>query len=103
MAVLFFPRKTSNHRWNAVLKLKEHARKATNADDETVVAISERDCGDPGSGGVSNHRAHHASKRANRDRWNQQAARADHSDALAPLAARTGLSEASVETEIIAP
>jgi hypothetical protein len=52
MAVLFFPRKTSNHRWNAVLKLKEHARTAINADEETIVTISERDCGDPGCGGA---------------------------------------------------
>jgi hypothetical protein len=52
MAVLFFPRKTSNHRWNTVLKLKEHARTAINADDETIVTISERDCGDPGCGGA---------------------------------------------------
>src|SRR5258708_13320810 len=46
----FFPRKTSNRRSNAVLELKEHARKAINADDETVVSFSERDCGDPGCG-----------------------------------------------------
>src|SRR5258708_22295525 len=52
MAVLFFPRKTSNHRWNAVRKLKEHARTAINADDETIVTISERDCGDPSCGGA---------------------------------------------------
>ena len=52
MAVPFFPRKTSNHRSNTVRQLKEHARTAINADDETVVTISERDCGDPGCGGA---------------------------------------------------
>ena len=54
MTAFFLPRKTSNHRSNAVLELKEYARRAINADDETVVSvISERDCGDPGCGGVS--------------------------------------------------
>src|SRR3982074_2312287 len=52
MAVLYFPRKPSNHQWNAVLELKKHARTAINADDETIVCISERDCGDPGCGGA---------------------------------------------------
>ena len=53
MTAFFLPRKTSNHRSNAVLELKEYARRAINADDETVVSvISERDCGDPGCGGA---------------------------------------------------
>jgi hypothetical protein len=52
MTAFFFPRKTSNRRSNAVLELKEHVRMAINADDETVVSVSERDCGDPGCGGA---------------------------------------------------
>jgi hypothetical protein len=52
MTAFFFPRKTSNRRSNVVLELKEHVRRAINADDETVVSLSERDCGDPGSGGA---------------------------------------------------
>jgi hypothetical protein len=52
MTAFFFPRKTSNRRSNAVLELKEHVRRAINADDETVVSVSERDCGDPGCGGA---------------------------------------------------
>jgi hypothetical protein len=47
MTVVFFPRKTSNHQWNAVLKLRDQARTAINADEETIVTVSERDCGDP--------------------------------------------------------
>ena len=47
MTVLFFPRKP-NLQWNAVLELKKHARMALNADDETIVCISERDCSDCG-------------------------------------------------------
>ena len=108
MAVLFFPRKTSNHRWNAVLKLKEHARKATNADDETVVAISERDCGDPGSGGVRTivliMHPRRPTEAVGIGKPLEQITQTDLSDALAPLAARTGRSGASVETEMtIAP
>jgi hypothetical protein len=51
MTVILFPRKTSNFEWNVVRKLREHARTAINADDETIVTISERDCGDPLCGG----------------------------------------------------
>jgi hypothetical protein len=52
MTAFFFARKTSNRRSNAALELKEHVRRAINADDETVVSVSERDCGDPGCGGA---------------------------------------------------
>ncbi len=51
MVVAFFsPRKTSNRRRDGALELKVQVRTAINADDDTVV--SERDCGDPGYGGV---------------------------------------------------
>jgi hypothetical protein len=107
MAVLLFPT-TSNHRWNAALKLKEHARTATNADDETIVTISERDYGDPGCGGgrtiVLIMHPRRPTEAFGIDKPIEQITQTDLSDALAPLAARTGLSEASVETEMtIAP
>jgi hypothetical protein len=104
MAVLLFPRKTSNHRWNAVLKLKEHARTAINADDETIVTISERDCGDPGCGGARTivliMHPRRPTEAVAIDKPLEQITQTDLSDALAPLAARIGLSEASVETEM---
>ncbi len=109
MTVLFFARKTSNrHRWNAVRELKEHARTAINADDETIVTISERDCGDPGCGGgrtiVLIMHPRRPTEAVGIDKPLEQITQTDLSDALAPLAARTGLSEASVETEMtVAP
>ena len=108
MTVLFFPRKTSNHRWNAVRKLKEHARTAINADDETIVTISERDCGDPGCGGARTivliMHPRRPAEAVGIHKPLEQITQTDLSDSLAPLAARTGLSEASVETEMtIAP
>jgi hypothetical protein len=108
MTVVFFPRKTSNHRWNAVRELKEHARTAINADEETIVTISERDCGDPGCGGARTivliMHPRRPTEAVGIDKPLEQITQTDLSDALAPLAARTGLSEASVETEMtIAP
>src|ERR1700722_18807273 len=104
MALLFFPRKRSNNRWNAVLELKEHARTAINADDETIVTISERDGGDPGCGGartivlIMHPRRPTAAVGIGKPL--EQITQTDLSDALAPLAARTGRSGASVETEM---
>ena len=97
MAVLFFPRKPSNHQWNAVLELKKHARTAINADDETIVCISERDCGDPGCGGARTivlimHPTRPA-EAVGIDKPLDQITRADLSNALAPLAAQGGLSD----------
>ena len=97
MAVLFFPRKTSNHRWNVVLKLKEHARTAINADDETIVTISERDCGGPGCGGARTivliMQPRRPTEAVGIDKPIEQITQTDLSDALAPLVAQTGLSE----------
>src|ERR1700687_831993 len=98
MTVPFFPRKTSNrHRWNAVRELKEHARTAINADDETIVTISERDCGDPGCDGVRTiilimhpTRPTEAIKIA---KPFEQITQADLCDALAPLVVRACPSE----------
>jgi hypothetical protein len=92
MAVLYFPRKPSNHQWNAVLELKRHARTAINADDETIVCISERDCGDPGCGGARTivlimHPTRPA-EAVGIDKPLDQITRADLSNALAPLAAQ---------------
>ena len=96
MTVLFFP-KTSNHRWNAVLKLKEHARRAINADDETIVTISERDCGDPGCGGARTivliMHPRRPTEAVKIDKPLEQITQTDLSNALAPLTAQTGLSE----------
>src|SRR5437763_17105582 len=97
MTVLFFPRKTSNHRWNAVRKLKEQARTAINADDETIVTISERDCGDPDCGGVRTIvLIMHPTRRTEAvtiDKPFEQITHADLCEALAPFAVRANLSE----------
>jgi hypothetical protein len=97
MALLFFPRKTSNHRSNAVRQLKEHARTAINADDETVVTISERECGDPGCGGVRTIvlivHPRRPTEAVEIDKPLEQVTPTDLSYALALLAAHTGLSE----------
>src|SRR5712664_2607697 len=96
MAAFFFPRKTSNHRRNAVRELKEYARTAINADDETVVSISERDCGDPGCGGVRTIvLILHPRRAVKIDKPLEQITQTDLFDALAPLAARAGLPDPS--------
>ena len=97
MAAFFFPRKTSNRRRDAALQLKEHARTVINADDDTVVTISERDCGDPGCGGartivlVMHPRRPTEAVKINKPL--EQVTQSDISDALAPLVAQTGFSE----------
>ena len=78
-------------------KLKEHTRTAINADDETIVTISERDCGDPGCGGARTivlimHPTRPA-EAVGIDKPLDQITRADLSNALAPLAAQGGLSD----------
>jgi hypothetical protein len=97
MAVLFFPRKPSNHQWNAVLELKKHARTVINADDETIVCISERDCGDPVCGGgrtiVLIMHPRRPTEAVKIDKPLEQITQADLSDALAPRAAPTTLPE----------
>ena len=97
MTVLFFPRKTSNHRWNAVRKLKEQARTAINADDETIVTISERDCGDPGCGGVRTivliMHPTRPTEAVKIDKPLEQITQTDLSEALVLLAAQTDLPE----------
>jgi hypothetical protein len=97
MTVVFFPRKTSNHQWNAVRKLKEHARTALNADDETIVTVSERDCGDPLCGGARTivliMHPRRPTEAVKIDKPLEQITQADLCNALAPLAAQTGLPE----------
>jgi hypothetical protein len=97
MTAFFFPRKTSNHRSNAVRELKEHARTAINADDETVVTISERDCGDPGCGGARTivliMHPRRPTEAVGIDKPLAQITQIDLSNALAPLAAQTVLPE----------
>jgi hypothetical protein len=97
MAVLFFPRKTSNHRWNAVRQLKEHARTALNADDETIVTISERDCGDPDCGDARTivliMHPRRPTEAVGIDKPLEQITQTDLFEALAPLAAQAGRSQ----------
>ena len=97
MAAFFFPRKTSNRRSDAALELKEHARTVINADDDTVVSVSERDCGDPGCGGVQTivlvMHPRRPTEAVKIDKPLEQVTQSDISDALAPLVAQTGLSE----------
>jgi hypothetical protein len=103
MALLFFPRKTSNHRWNIVRQLKEHARTAINADDETLVTLSERDCGDPGCGGARTNilimHPRRPTEAVGIDKSLEQITEADLSDALAPFGANRCLSEPSSKTK----
>jgi hypothetical protein len=94
MTVLFFPRKP-NLQWNAVLELKKHARMALNADNETIVCISEpdrSDCGCARTIVLIMHPARPAEAVAI-DRPLDQITRTDLFSALAPLAAPGHLSE----------
>jgi hypothetical protein len=97
MAAFFFPRKTSNRRSDAALELKVQVRTLINADDDTVVSVSERDCGDPGCGGartivlVMHPRRPTEAVKINKPL--EQVTQSDISDALAPLVAQTCLSE----------
>jgi hypothetical protein len=93
MTVILFPRKTSNHQWNAARKLKEHARTAINADEETIVTVSESDCGDPLCGArtiVLIMHPRRPTEAVKIDKPLEQVTQADLSDALAPLAAQSG-------------
>jgi hypothetical protein len=97
MTPFFFRRKTSNRRTDAARELKVHARAVINADDDTVVTISERDCGDPGCGGartivlVMHPRRPTEAVKINKPL--EQVTQSDISDAHAPLVAQTGSSE----------
>ena len=97
MAAAFFARKTSNRQTSAALELKEHARTVINADDETVVSISERDCGDPGCGGVRTIvlilHPRRPAEAVKIDKPLEQITQSDLTDALAPFVAQTGWSE----------
>ena len=80
-------------------ELKEHARTAINADDETIVTVSERDCGDPVCGGARTivliMHPRRPTEAVTIDKPLEQITRTDLSDALAPLAAQTGLPQPS--------
>ena len=69
--------------------MKEHARTAINADDETIITISERDCGDPGCGGVRTiiliMHPTRPTEAIKIDKPFEQITQADLCDALAPL------------------
>jgi hypothetical protein len=97
MVPFFIPRKTLNRPTNAALELKAHARTVLNADDETVVSVSERDCRDPGCRGAETIvlvlHPRRAAKAVKIEKPLEQISLSDLSDALAPLVAQTGLSE----------
>ncbi|HXL31404.1 MAG TPA: hypothetical protein VN968_19235 [Bradyrhizobium sp.] len=97
MAAFFFPRKISNRRRDAALQLKEHALTVINADDETVVSVSERDCRDPGCSGVQTivlvMHPRRPTEAVKIDKPLEQITQTELSEALAPLAAQTGLPE----------
>jgi len=97
MAAFFFPRKTSNRRRNAALELKLQVRTVINAEDDTVVSVGERDCGDPGCGGARTvvliMRPGRTTEAVKIDKPLEQVTPADLADALAPLASQTGLPE----------
>jgi hypothetical protein len=99
MAAFFIPRKTSNRRNDAALELKVQVRTLINADDDAVVSVSERDCGDPGCGGtrtiVLMMHPGRATEAVKIDKPLEQVTQSDLADALAPLVAQTGLSEMS--------
>jgi len=99
MAAFFIPRKTSNRRNDAALELKVQVRTLINADDDAVVSVSERDCGDPGCGGtrtiVLMMHPGRATEAVKIDKPLEQVTQSNLADALAPLVAQTGLSEMS--------
>jgi|SRR3977135_401401 hypothetical protein len=99
MAAFFTPRKSSNRRNDAALELKVQVRTLINADDDTVVSVSERDCGDPGCGGtrtiVLMMHPGRTTEAVKIDKPLEQVTQSDLADALAPLVAQTGLSELS--------
>ena len=99
MVLLFFPRKISNRQSDAALELKAHARTAINADDETVVSVSESDCSDPSCGGARTivliMHPRRPTEAVKIDKPLEQITRTELSDALAPLAAQTGLPDPS--------
>jgi len=99
MAAFFIPRKTSNRRNDAALELKVQVRTLINADDDTVVSVSERVCGDPGCGGtrtvVLMMHPGRATEAVKIDKPLEQVTQSDLADALARLVAQTGLSELS--------
>lgn len=96
---LFSPRKTSHRRSDAALELKVQARSIIQADDDTVVSISERNCGAAGCGGAETIVLIMHPKRPSEaviiGKPLEQVTASDLSDALARLVAPTGLPELS--------
>jgi hypothetical protein len=99
MTAFFFRRKTSNRRSDAALELKVQVRAVINADDDTVVSVSERDCGDPGCGGARTvvlvMHPRRPTEAVKIDKPLEHITQSDLAEALAPLVAQTGLSELS--------
>jgi hypothetical protein len=97
MALLFFPRKISNRRRDAAHELRVHARAIINAESDTVITVSERDCGDPGCGGARTivlvMHPGRTTEAVKIDKPLEQVTQSDLADALEPLVAQTGLSE----------
>jgi hypothetical protein len=93
---LTFKRRGSDGRSDAALELTLLARAILDAHDDTVISISEHDCGDPGCCGTRTAvlilRAGHPTKAIAIEKPIRSVTRVDLSEALAPLAAlvRTG-------------
>jgi hypothetical protein len=105
VAVLYFPTKP-NHQWNTVLKLKKHARTVLDADDDTIVCISERACSDTVRGARTIVLVIHRTRPAEAvgiDKLLEQITLVDLSEALAPLAGQTGLPQPLSKTEMTSP
>ena len=94
MNVVFFPR-SPRHQWNVVRELREHARTAINADDETIITVSER--GDPACSGARTivliMHPRRPTEAVSIDKPFERITQTDLANALAPLAAPTGLPE----------
>jgi hypothetical protein len=92
MALFFRSRMASDRRKDAAFDLMMKARAILRTDDETVVSVSEHDCGDPGCGRARTvvliMRPDQPTKAVKIDKPIDGVTQADLSDALAPLAVR---------------
>jgi hypothetical protein len=92
MALFLRNRMASNRRKDAVFELMMKARAILRTDDETVVSVSEHDCGDPECGRARTvvlvMRPDQPTKAVKIEKPIDSVTQADLSDALAPLAGR---------------
>jgi hypothetical protein len=92
MALFLRNRTASNRRKDAVSELMLKARAILRADDETVVSVSEHDCGDPECGRARTvvlvMRPDQPTEAVKIEKPVESVTQAELSDALAPLAHR---------------